>query len=163
VSPDSFVAPNNLAAGLGRQSALYAALAIDAREQGKAAQAEKLEAIRREKLQQAVVMLERSCEIFPDYLPARHNAFVYYLRLGDDRHAVAHLEEMLRVNSSGPEHLRPNLTTYHDTAGLLWMRLGEYAKAAGHFDKLAKLDPAHGTARKNLEQAERKLAGLDRD
>jgi hypothetical protein len=162
-SPNSFVAPNNLAAGLGRQSALIQLAAVDARDEGNTELAQKLHARRLELLRQAVVLLEQSCAIFPDYLPAQHNAFVQYMRLNDDRNAVRHLEEMLRISATGPEFLQHKLATYHDTAGLLWMRLGEYKKAADHFAQLARLDPSHATARKNFEEAQRRLAGLDRD
>jgi tetratricopeptide (TPR) repeat protein len=158
VSPKSFVAPNNVAAALGRQSRIFHDLSIDAAEAGNKQLADELQRRRRDLLERAIALLDRAVANHPDYVTARHNLFVYHLRLGRVEPAVEHLEAMLRANEVAPPHMRENFTTYHDTAGLLWMRLGQWDRAQAHFEELLRRVPQHATAAKSLDFVKQKAA-----
>jgi hypothetical protein len=158
ISPDSFVAPSNLAADLGRQGYALGLRAEDLREQGKSAEAARLIALQRRDWERAVELLERSIAIRPNYIVARQNAFIDYLRLGNYAKAVEHLEFMLAANEAAPPERRSNFNTYHDAAGNLWMKLGRYDKAIAHYEKLLAAVPDHAGAKQGLAEARRKRA-----
>lgn len=158
VSPDSFVAPNNVAAHLGRQSVRLADAADQARAEGRHDDARRLDAERRETLETALSLLDRSLALNPDYLFARKNAFINALRLKRPDRAVAHVEAYLHANAAAPAYMREDLTALHGTAGRLWMQLGRPERAAGHFEKLIVVRPADPEARRGLEQARTRLA-----
>ncbi len=157
ISPHSFVAPNNVAANYGRRSVILSRAAEEARERGREDLAANFEAERVRALEMATRMLERSVAINPDYPTARQNAVMNYMRLGRAGPAVAHLEGLFKANEVAPPLLRDNYTAYHDTAGHLYMRLGNYEKAAEHFEMLAKLVPGHATAGKDLGAARERM------
>ena len=158
ISPNSFNAPTNLAADWGREGYLLGLRAEEAREKGRSAEAAALLAGRQRHYEAAVGLLERAVAIKPDYITARHNAFLNYLRLGQHQKAVDHLEAMLAANDKLPESVKSNFSTYHDAAGNLWMKLGKYEKAAGHFETVLVAVPDHAAARKELEKARAKRA-----
>jgi tetratricopeptide (TPR) repeat protein len=161
--PDSFTAPTNLAADLGREGQILGAAATDARERGDTAQAAHLTAAARHNYERAVELLQRAVAINPQYITARHNAFVNCLRIGQHRRAAEHVEAMLAANDASPPAVRCNFNTYHDAAGHLWMKAGEYDRAAAHFQKLLTLVPEHATARQSLNEARTKLAEAQLD
>jgi hypothetical protein len=155
--PDSFNAPNNLAASLGRESDLLGYLAIEAKEAGRPQDVERLQAQRRQVWETAAPLLERAIALDPDYLPARHNAYINYQRLGRIDKAVEHLEALLAANDRRPPAVRLDFTTYHDAAGLLWMRLNRHDKAAEHFERLLAAHPDNASAKKGLAEARGKM------
>jgi len=155
--PDSFNAPNNLAASLGRESDLLGYLAIEAKEAGRPQDAERLSARRRQIWEAAAPLLERAIALDPDYLPARHNAYINYQRLGRIDKAVEHLEALLAANDRRPPAVKLDFTTYHDAAGLLYLRLNHYDKAAEHFEKLLAASPDNAPAKKGLAEAREKM------
>jgi len=158
VSPNSFVAPNNLAASAGRNAVRLAREAIDAKERGEMARARELMAQREASLRQAVGWLETSIRINPDFLAARINAVSNSMRLGDWERAAEHVEGLLAANQRVPAYQRDNFTTFHDTAGHLWMRLGRYDRAAEHFAEFVRRVPDHLEARRNLQAARSRMA-----
>jgi hypothetical protein len=158
LSPSSFNAPTNLAAGLGREGAVLGMRAQVARDKGQEAEAKQMLARQRQDFRAATVLLERAITIKPDYIAARHNAFLNYLRLGENEKAVEHLEAMLAINERLPESGRTDFTTYHDVAGGLLMKLGRYERAAEHFEKVLARAPGYDLARKELEAARAKMA-----
>lgn len=158
VSPGSFNAPTNLAAALGRQGYVMGRDGEDEQEKGHAKEAAALFAERRRCYEGAVALLEKAIVIKPDYITARHNAFLNYLRLGETQKAVDHLEAMLAANEKLPAGARSNFTTYHDAAGNLWMKLGQYDKAAAHFETVLAKVPDHVEAKKELEKAREWMA-----
>lgn len=156
--PDSFVAPNNIAANLGRESALLEELARDAEGRGDRGLAQRLSDRRRQVLREAVALLEQSVRINPQYQTARHNAALNYMRLGEHRMAVAHLEELLKNNAVVAEHQRDDEPAYRAMVARLYMRLGRYDLAAAHFDRVLKVVPDHPTVPRELEDVRAKLA-----
>jgi tetratricopeptide (TPR) repeat protein len=163
VCPDSFTAPTNLAADLGRDGQIMGMLAAEARERGDAARAAELSAAARKNFERAVVLVERSIAINPQYITARHNAFVNCLRLGRYREAAEHCEAMLAANDASPPAVRSNFNTYLDAAGHMWMKAGEYERAAAQFEKLLSRIPQHATARESLSAARAKAAEAQLD
>jgi len=158
VSPESFVAPNNLAASAGRTAIRLAREATDARERGDLSRARALLAQRETTLRQAGQWLDRSLQINPDYLAARMNAVANAMRLGDWASAAEHVEGLLAANQRVPAYQRDNLTTFHDTAGHLWMKLKRYDRAAAHFEEFVRQAPNHAEARQNLQEARSRMA-----
>ena len=67
-------------------------------------------------------------------------------------------EAMLAANEKLPAWARSNFTTYHDAAGNLWMKCGEYGKAAAHFETVLAAVPDHASAKRELEKARAKMA-----
>lgn len=158
VSPDSFVAPNNLAASAGRSAVRLAWEATEAREKGDLAAAREMMAQRERVLRQAGQWLDQSLRINPDYLAARMNAVSNAMRLGDWESAAEHVEGLLAANRRVPVYQRDNLTTFHDTAGHLWMKLKRYDRAAAHFEEFVRQAPDHLEARRNLQEARARMA-----
>jgi hypothetical protein len=159
VEPNSFVARTNLAADLGRAAHLAGAEVADLREAGKADEAAKVEAERRTYLTRAVELLEQAVTISPDYIVARHNAFVNYLRLNRFDKAAEHLEVILAGGDKEPNpELHQRLVPFHESAGEMWSRAGKYARAIPHFERVLELRPNSESAKKGLQDARAKLA-----
>ncbi|HYE20515.1 MAG TPA: hypothetical protein VEA69_18855 [Tepidisphaeraceae bacterium] len=158
VSPDSFVAPNNLAANLGREGSRLEWAAVDAAARGDAAEADRLRARRRDLTDRATALLEQSIAIHATYLPARQNAAANYARLGQWDRAAAHLEGLLAANQRAPAYMRENFTTFHNAAGHLWARAGRYDKAAAHFEEFLARVPGDAATQSALSEARSRIA-----
>jgi tetratricopeptide (TPR) repeat protein len=158
VTPDGFIAPTNLAACLGREAKVMREAAEDAREEGRIDEAKGLFARCRAKYEQAVDLLERGIAINPEFITARQSAFMYNFRLGRDQRAVEHLEALLALNERLPAALRTDFTSYRETAGNLWMKLGKFDKAAAEYQRVLAVTPENDTAREALTEARSKGA-----
>jgi hypothetical protein len=153
VAPDSFVAPTNLAAALGREGSVLGARAAEMREQGQVARAAELEAARRRDYAESVAFLERALAINPTYVTARHNAFVNCVRLGWHRRAAEHLEVMLAGNERAPAGERARYDAFYETAGDLWLKAGEPARAVKCFEQVLARGKGSEEARGKLDGA----------
>jgi hypothetical protein len=158
VCPDSFVAPTNLAACLGREANVLRQGAEDAREAGRNDEADWMMAKAHENYLRAAELAEKGLAINPDFMAARHNAFMYNYRLGRHQQAVDHLEALLTINDALPAHVRTDFTSLRETAGILWMKLGQYDKAAAEFERVVAAVPANTAARDGLEEARSRSA-----
>ncbi|MDB5318433.1 MAG: Tetratricopeptide 2 repeat protein [Phycisphaerales bacterium] len=158
VCPGSFVAPTNLAACLGREANVFRHGAEDAREAGRMEEAEWMLGRARENYARAADLLDKGLAINPDFMAARHNAFMYNFRLGRNQQAVEHLEALLAVNEQLPAVVRTDFTSYRETAGILWMKLGQYEKAAAQFERVVAAVPENTAARDGLREARSKSA-----
>jgi tetratricopeptide (TPR) repeat protein len=159
VAPNSFVARTNLAADLGRAGYLVGLEAIELRQAGKAEEAAKVEAERLTYHARAVELLEEAIAINPDYITARHNAFVNYLRLKRYDKAAENLEVILAAGDKEPDpELHQRLVPFHESAGEMWSKAGRYARAIPHFERVLAMRPDSGVAKKGLDEARAKLA-----
>jgi 4-amino-4-deoxy-L-arabinose transferase-like glycosyltransferase len=158
VCPDSFVAPTNLAACLGREANVFRHASEDAREAGRTEEADWMLGRARENYVRAADLLEKGLAINPDFMAARHNAFMYNYRLGRQQQAVDHLEALLAINEQLPAAVRTDFTSYRETAGILWMKLGQYDKAAAQFERVVAAVPENTAARDGLRDARAKSA-----
>jgi hypothetical protein len=157
--PGSFVARTNLAADLGRAGYLVGLEAIELRAAGKADEAAKVEAERLTYHARAVELLEEAIAINPDYIVARHNAFVNYLRLKRFDKAAENLEVILSGGDNEPNpELHRRLIPFHETAGEMWTKAGQYARAIPHFERVLTMRPDSEVALKGLAEARAKLA-----
>jgi hypothetical protein len=155
--PDSFVAPTNVAAALGREGKVLGRRAEDLREQGDTARAAELDTARRKNYEESVAFLERALAMNPAYTIARHNAFVNCVRLGWHRRAAEHLEAMLAANEGSAE-ARAKRDAFHETAGDLWVKAGEPARAVGHYELVIARGKGSAEARAKLEVARGRVA-----
>jgi hypothetical protein len=158
VAPRTFIAPNNLAAALGRQGAVLMREADAAKERGDRAEVERLTEERRAVLRLAIKALDRAIDVNPDYINAHRNAYVNCLRLGDRARAAYHIEQMLRCGEQGPPDKRDGLLPFREMAARLYVELECYDKAAQHYQEILRRSPEHKTARANLEAIRRKVA-----
>jgi len=158
VSPDSFVAPSNLGTSLAREAAILNDRADEAREAGRAAEADALLVRRRALIARAADLQDRAIAINPDFVNAYRQGFNFRLRLGQERRAAELLEKLLAVNDAKPASVRTDFTSYRETAGILWAKLGEYQKAATQFEKYVSAVPANADARQALAEVRAKLA-----
>jgi hypothetical protein len=159
VAPGSFVARTNLAADLGRGGYLVGLEAIELRAAGKTEEAVKVEAERLTYHARAVELLEEAIAINPEYIVARHNAFVNYLRLKRFDKAAEHLEVILAQGDKEPNpELHQRLVPFHESAGEMWVKAGKYARAIPHFERVLGMSPDSTVAKHGLEEARAKLA-----
>jgi len=54
--------------------------------------------------------------------------------------------------------VRTDFTSLRETAGILWMKLGQYDKAAAEFERVVAAVPANTAARDGLEEARSRSA-----
>jgi hypothetical protein len=159
VAPNSFVARANLAADLGRAGFLAGLEARDLRDAGKTDDAAKLEAERLGYHTRAVELLEEAIAINPGYTVARHNAWVNYLRLKRYDKAAENLEVILAEGDKQPDaEVHQRLLPYHESAGEMWVKSRQYARAIPHFEHVLSRNPDSASAKRGLKEAQSKLA-----
>jgi protein O-mannosyl-transferase len=157
-APGTFVAPNNLAAALGRRGAALMRDADKARDRGDQAEAARLTEERQGLLRLAVKALDKALAANPDYINAHRNAYINYIRLGDRARAAYHIEQLLRCSRQGPADMQEGFIPFHELAARMYVELECYEKAAQHYEQILRQSPEHKIARANLEAVRRKLA-----
>jgi tetratricopeptide (TPR) repeat protein len=159
VAPGSFVGRTNLAAVFCRRASLLNDRAKELDEAGKPEVAAKLQADRRRLLERAIPILEEAIAIHPQFMTARHNAWVSYLLLGQHARAAEHLEAQLAFSETNPDPAgRAKLGPYYTSAADMWMKAGRYDRAIADFEKALRIKPDDEEASKGVAEARAKLA-----
>jgi Flp pilus assembly protein TadD len=107
--------------------------------------------IERGELAEAREQLDKARAIDPDYLPALGNLGVLQLEQGDLDEASDTYRRILE--------LEPRDFLAWNNLGIIEMRRLRYATAVDHFRQALEINPNFAWARRNLEEAERALAG----
>jgi tetratricopeptide (TPR) repeat protein len=97
------------------------------------------------RIQDALVHLNKSLQIRPDFAEAHNNLGNTLLELDKVPEAVAHFEQALR--------LKPNSARAHYNFGGALIRQGKLSEAIGHWEQAVRINPDYAEAHNNLAVA----------
>lgn len=140
-----------------RREEAYAALGRDAQRRNSADTYALYEAARAARLggdaRTAVASLERAVRASPDFFLAWYNLGLAHEARGDRRAAEEAYRKALALEPAQP--VRD--ASVYNTCGWLLYREGRYADALPLFERALAIEPAHPSARRNLDATRRKL------